>query len=139
MKYFLFLLLPLSANAQIGVGHSVKLVGEIENITKVYYMNDDFYISLSNTYIVNTTSVNMKPTITVGKKLISLKGVDVFATMSTMPFPVYNSSMYNFLVRIPIITTQTLSLQYLHFSNGFGFFHDVNLGADFFVVSIKLF
>ena len=140
MKKYIFIIafvFTASAYGQIGVGHSVKLFGEIENVTKVYYMNDDFYISYSTKYMISTPIARMKPTITVAKRLLNYKKADLFLSMSTRPLPVYPSSQYNFLFRLKFIESNLFDVYYLHFSSGFGIFRKVNPGIDFLLVSIK--
>ena len=134
----LILLFPFCSYAQIGIGHSVKFFGEIENVTKAYYMNDDFYISYSTKYMISTSASRMEPTITVAKRLFNYKKADLFLSMSTRPLPVYPSSQYNFLFRFKLIDSNLFDVHYVHFSNGFGLMHKVNPGIDFFLVSIKI-
>ena len=134
----LILLLSTPVSAQIGIGHSVKLFGEIENVTKVYYMNDGFYISYSTKYMISTTSTRMKPTITVAKRALNYKKADLFLSMSSRPLPVYPSSQYNFLFRLKLVESNLFDVYYVHFSSGFGLIRKVNPGIDFFLVSIKI-
>jgi hypothetical protein len=58
--------------------------------------------------------------------------------VSSRPYPVYPSSMYNAMLVVDLISTKNISVLYIHSSNGFGLFRDINLGVDFFTLHIKL-
>ena len=135
MRYLIILLFPVCLNAQsVGIGHSVKFWGTSTDITKIQYIDDNFYLSASYKHYIHYQAI----TFSVGKKVVSYKFLKLFLTASSRPYPVYPSSMYNFMISVDILKADNLMIQYHHTSNGLGLFRDVNLGVDFFTISVKI-
>ena len=146
MKSLLFiLLLPISVYGQIGIGHSVPLWGKTIETAEISYQVDRYSVhyfwnySTDMTYLTGTLWAKNKRTssLAFAVRAIQTKYVNLGGIASSNHFPTYDATRLNFLVEINIPIRQFV-LSYTHISNGFGFFHDNNLGFDSFKIYIKL-
>ena len=135
MRYFLFLLLPLSANAQIGIGHSVPLWGKSSHGIEISYSLDYFTLHIFQNHhkdyvYPDQIHVNSK-TSTYGVSYTPIRYRNLFlgGIITADNFPTYHATSLNFYVGFDIHIGK-LSIRYAHISNGFGMFHDQNLGFD---------
>ena len=138
MKSLLFiLLLPISVYGQIGIGHSVPLWGKTVETAEISVQVDRFSVhyfwnySPDMTYLTGTLWAKNKRTssLAFAVRAIQTKYINLGGIASSNRFPTYDATRLNFLVEINIPIRQFV-LSYTHISNGFGMFHDNNLGYD---------
>lgn len=144
---FIILALSTSAQAQIGIGHSIKFWGETTHLTNFdfgynrfgvhyYYQSDKSlkcYISCEDypdIYKTSSLAFSFKP--------IATKYFDLGLMYFLNEFPLEGSNKFNFSVKIKIPIKRFI-ISYNHISNGFGITNEVNAGVDVVSVSVRLF
>jgi hypothetical protein len=144
MKIILFLLLPITAQAQsVGIGYSFKAWGQTEKTTEINVSHNNltfhyFHNFDTDKHIHGTIWQINKKTSAFGVSYTPLKiwNIKAGGIVTNNRFPSNQDTYANFIIKFKI-PIKGISINYTHISNGFGLFYNHNLGIDTFSVSVN--